>query len=218
MREPSRTVFCEDALGWLKAQGTLQGCSLITSLPDVSELGTVSLETWKSWFKNAARATLAACPDDGVCIFYQTDIKKAGTWVDKGYLVQVAAEAEGSALLWHKVVCRVPPGNTTHGRPAWAHMLCFSRGLRADLARATPDVLPSGGEMTWARAIGLEACTTLVRYVRDQAKSRTVVDPFCGVGTVLAVSNALGLDAVGVELNKKRARKAKSLTVTLPER
>jgi tRNA G10 N-methylase Trm11 len=40
-----------------------------------------------------------------------------------------------------------------------------------------------------------------------------VVDPFCGVGTVLAVANETGLDAIGVELNRKRARKARTLTV-----
>jgi cobalt-zinc-cadmium efflux system outer membrane protein len=33
------------------------------------------------------------------------------------------------------------------------------------------------------------------------------VDPFCGHGTVLAVSNAMGLDSIGVELGGKRARR-----------
>jgi tRNA G10 N-methylase Trm11 len=39
-----------------------------------------------------------------------------------------------------------------------------------------------------------------------------VVDPFCGHGTILAVANEHGLDAVGVELSAKRARKARRLT------
>jgi tRNA G10 N-methylase Trm11 len=40
-----------------------------------------------------------------------------------------------------------------------------------------------------------------------------VVDPFCGVGTVLAVANAHGLDALGVEKHRKRAEQARALLV-----
>jgi hypothetical protein len=50
-----------------------------------------------------------------------------GVWVDKAYLVQNAAEQTGHALLWHKLVARVPPGVTTFGKPSYHHMLCFSR-------------------------------------------------------------------------------------------
>jgi tRNA G10 N-methylase Trm11 len=44
-----------------------------------------------------------------------------------------------------------------------------------------------------------------------------VFDPFCGVGTVLAVANALGLDALGVEKSRKRCEQARALTVTTAE-
>ena len=44
-----------------------------------------------------------------------------------------------------------------------------------------------------------------------------IFDPFCGVGTVLAVANRLGLDAVGVEKNRKRAEDARALTVRADE-
>jgi tRNA G10 N-methylase Trm11 len=43
-----------------------------------------------------------------------------------------------------------------------------------------------------------------------------VVDPFCGLGSALAVANALGMDAIGVELSRKRAEKARELKVQLP--
>jgi tRNA G10 N-methylase Trm11 len=39
------------------------------------------------------------------------------------------------------------------------------------------------------------------------------VDPFCGRGTILAVANHCGLDAVGVEISRKRARKARRLAL-----
>jgi tRNA G10 N-methylase Trm11 len=40
-----------------------------------------------------------------------------------------------------------------------------------------------------------------------------VVDPFCGRGTVLAVANAMGFDALGVDLGAKRCRAARALVV-----
>ncbi|ATB30083.1 DNA methyltransferase [Melittangium boletus] len=210
-----RTVHCADALEWLAGQGVLTGCSLITSMPDLSEFPSFTLAEWKDWFVRTAGLVLSRCPDDGVTVFYQTDIKKDGTWVDKGYLVQKAAEQQGHALLWHKVVCRAPAGQVTFGRPAYSHLLCFSRGIRADLARSSADVLPQAGEVTWTRGMGVQACLAACRYVLANTPTRTIVDPFCGHGTVLAVANDLGLDAVGVELSNKRARKARALRMPL---
>lgn len=208
---PSRTVYREEAIGWLETQPTLAGASVITSMPDLSEIPALSLEAWERWFTEAARLIVDRTPPEGASIFYQTDVKKAGRWIDKGYLVQKGAEVAGGRLLWHKIVCRVPAGHVTFGRPAYAHLMAFSRGLDAHPGRSTADVLPELGEMTWARAIGLKACEVACAYVRDHTATRTVVDPFCGVGTVLAVANAMGLDAVGVELSTKRANRARAL-------
>jgi hypothetical protein len=208
-------VECADALVWLQGQPVLEGCSAITSLPDVSEFPELSLAEWKQWFIRAAVLVLSKVPAQGVAIFYQTDVKKDGAWVDKGYLISKAAEEAGCETLWHKVVCRRAPGTVTFGRPAYSHMLCFSRGIRVDLGKATPDVLPDAGEVTWTRGMGLQACLAACRFILEHTATRTVVDPFCGHGTVLAVANALGLDAVGVELSRKRAKKARALRVNL---
>jgi hypothetical protein len=211
---PQRSVWCEDALPWLERNAPLAGCSLITSLPDVSGLSGLGLEEWRRWFVHAAELVLAATPDDGVTIFYQTDIKRNGTWVDKGYLCQRAADARGAALLWHRIVCRKPAGQDNPGRPAYTHLLCFSRGVRDHSARAYPDVLGSTGQMLWSQAMGLAACRLACEYVRSHTTTRTIVDPFCGLGSVLAVANVLGLDAIGVELGRKRAQKARSLALS----
>lgn len=210
-----RTVECAEAVAWLTGREVLAGCSVVTSLPDVSEFPALSLAEWKQWFLRAAALVMARVPADGVAIFYQTDVKKAGAWVDKGYLVSRAAEEAGCEALWHKVVCRRPPGTVTFGRPAYSHLLCFSRGVRVDLGKATPDVLPEAGDVTWTRGMGVQACLAACRFIQEHTPTRTVVDPFCGHGTVLAVANALGLDAVGVELSRKRAKKARALRVTL---
>jgi hypothetical protein len=211
----TRTVHHADALVWLPAQPVLSGCSFITSLPDVSEFPALSLADWQTWFTDAATLVLSKCPDDGVTIFYQTDIKREGTWVDKGFLCQKAAEREGHALLAHKIVCRTPPGTATFGRPAYAHLLVFSKGVRFEVRRSTADVLPETGETTWTRGMGLAACRAACKIVLENTTTRTIVDPFCGHGTVLAVANDLGLAAIGVDHSRKCVKIARELTVNL---
>ena len=119
---PERTVWCEDALPWLERNTPLLGCSVITSLPDVSGFAGLGLPEWRGWFIAAAGLTLSATPDDGVTIFYQTDIKRDGSWVDKSYLCHRAAEQQGASLLWHKIACRKPAGQVNLGRPAYSHL------------------------------------------------------------------------------------------------
>ncbi len=201
-----------DGVQWLKAAAPLAPTqAIITSLPDSSELPRLGFEGWREWFVETAAICCQSVADDAVCVFFQTDIKKDGLWVDKGFLVQLGAERAGSGLLWHKVVCRAPAGTTTFGRPAYAHLLCFSRSLRLLPGQSSADVLPELGAMPWARAMGTAACAAACRFLLAHTSCRGVVDPFCGIGTLLAVANEHGLDAVGVEISGKRARKAEAL-------
>jgi len=207
-----RTIHCTDGVAWLERQRFDEGVAVITSLPDVSEL-TLGFEAWREWFSETTRLVCERLHPRGVAVFFQTDIKRDGRWVDKAYLVQRGAERAGSSQLFHKVVCRAPVGMTTFGRPAYAHLLAFSRDLRVEPGESTADVLPRLGEMPWARAMGVEACEAAVTFVKERAQAKVVVDPFCGLGTVLAVANRHGLEAIGVELSRKRAEKAQTLEV-----
>ena len=89
-------------------------------------------------------------------------------------------------------------------------MICVSRQRRLSPGAATPDVIGSLGKMSWSRAMGTHACDAAVRFVAS-LELRTIVDPFCGLGSVLAAANAQGLDAIGVELSRRRAAKARAL-------
>jgi hypothetical protein len=205
----TRTVHCGDGVAFL-ATRLDDACAIITSLPDHSELPALGVAGWRAWFVATVALACRAVGDDAVAIFYQTDVKHDGRWVDKGHLVMCGADDAGSHVLWHKVVCRVPPGQVTFGRPAYAHLICVSRSRRVAPGASTADVLPALGEMTWSRAMGGAACEVAVRFAASIG-ARTVVDPFCGLGSVLAVANAHGLDAVGVELSKRRAKKARGM-------
>ncbi len=203
----SRVVHCGDGVAWLAA-ASLDGCAVVTSMPDHSEM-TLGFDGWRAWFIDTAALICRRLPDEGVAIFYQTDVKWEGRQVDKGYLVSRGAEIAGSACLFHKIVCRTAPGGVTYGRPAYAHLLAFSRDRRLEPGRSTADVLPRLGDMPWARAMGVDACTAAARFLVAEQAATTVVDPFCGHGTMLAVANQHGLDAIGVELSRKRAEKAR---------
>ena len=210
---PGRTVIQAEAIAWMASAPAPEGASVVTSLPDTSELPALGFDAWRSWFVGAARAVIRWVPGDMVAVFYQSDIRREGAWIDKGYLVMRAAEEEQASLLWHKIVCRRPPGTVALGRPSYSHMLCVARAARTGVRSPGPDVLPDAGPMSWSRAMGLTACRVACRYLRDETGTRVVVDPFCGRGTSLAVANSMGLDAIGVDLGALRCRAARALVL-----
>lgn len=209
MSAPARTVIQGDGVGFLSRGRLPDDYSIFTSLPDHSELPALGVAGWRTWFIETVALACRALADEAVAVFYQTDVKHDGRWIDKGHLVMLGADAAGSHLLWHKVVCRVAPNTTTFGRPAYAHLLAVSRTRRLSPSASTPDVLPTLGEMSWSRAMGSAACDIAIAFLASTG-ARTVVDPFCGQGTALAAANAHGLDAIGVELSRRRAAKART--------
>ncbi len=210
-REPTREVLQGDGVAWLAATPLPPTQALVTSLPDVSELASRDLGAWRRWFVDTVRLACTQVAESAVAVFFQSDIRHEGLWVDKGALVAQGAEGAGAACLFHKVVCRAPAGTPTQGRPGYAHLQAFSRGLRLPRALPGPDVLPALGEMSWPRAMGTAACEEVCRFLLASTGCRVVVDPFCGLGTMLAVANGYGLDAIGVERSAKRAAAARVL-------
>ncbi len=210
----ARTVHQDDALDWLARNRPLVGASVITSLPDTSELPELSLEDWQGWFVRAAALTMSSVDDQGAAIFFQSDIRHRGVWIDKAALVQTAAAASGMKLLFHKIVCRKPPGTSSQGRATYSHLLAFARVVRPP-RRPTPDVLPDAGFVAGRKAMGTAACLLACRYILEETTTRTVVDPFCGWGTALAVANALGMAAVGVDRSARMCRRARALALRI---
>jgi hypothetical protein len=213
---PARSVVQAEALAWLAENAAAPGDAVITSLPDVSELPALGpgLDGYKAWIVDAAARVMSWTTADMPSLFFQSDVRHRGVWLDKAFLVQLAAERAGASLIFHKIVCRHAPGTLTQGRASYSHLLAFTRGPTLVPRKPSADVLPDAGEMPWSRAMGTRACEAACKFLLDETQAKRVVDPFCGKGTVLAVANALGLAALGVELSAKRCRAARTLRVT----
>ena len=140
-------VICGDGVAFL-ATSLPADHAIVTSLPDHSELPALGVDGWKRWFIDVCALACRAVADDGIAIFYQTDVKHDGRWIDKGHLVMCGADAAGSHALWHKIVCRVRPGTTTFGRPAYTHFIYTSRTRHLTPNASTPNVLPELDNMT----------------------------------------------------------------------
>ena len=210
---PLREIVCADAIAWMQARGRIEGACAVTSLPDVSELGK-SLPVWREWFLGAVRLVVNAVPDDSAALFFQSDIKRDGTWIDKGAMVIRAAGDAGARVLFHKIVCRRPPGTLTQGRPGFTHLIAVSWAMKCPDILLIPDVITDAGRALWVRAMGVRAAAHAVRFARDQVGAKLIFDPFCGVGTIPAVANALGLGALGIELARKRCEQSREQTVS----
>ena len=103
------------------------------------------------------------------------------------------------------------------GRPGYTHLIAVSRAMKCPEVLPIPDVIADAGRQPWVRAMGVRAAAHAVRFARDHVRAKVVFDPFCGVGTVLAVANALGLDALGVEKAKKRCEQSRALSINPAE-
>ena len=84
-----------------------------------------------------------------------------------------------------------------------------------------PDVAFKGSKL-WVRGMDLRAVDDAMRFLSSQLDAggtgsavRAVLDPFCGVGSVLAGANAYGMAALGVDISPRRCREARDMEVHL---
>ncbi|MEZ4846097.1 MAG: SAM-dependent methyltransferase [Bdellovibrionota bacterium] len=207
-----KQIIHADAIEWLNTN-ELKDVSIITSLPDISEFPKLTITAWKNWFIETAKLVMTKCSSEGITIFYQSDIKRDGIWIDKSFLLQQAAEQIHQTLIMHKIVCRVPAGINTQTKVGYSHLLCFSQAPNPTLIKSCTDVLPEAGETTWERGMGINVCKLACEMVKNHTVTRTILDPFCGHGGVLEVANQLGLNAIGIDHKLKNTLIAQNFSV-----
>ena len=216
---------------------------VVTSAPDVSELSASnggrapSPEAYGEWLESMASTVVSRLPEDGVAVFYQTDVRvvyndDSFSYVDKSYHVIAGARAAGGKVVWHRIALKSAPGTPSTGmNPMYTHVVCCSgpRGAPSFHQRPNglggpaqmPDVL-TRGPCEWKRGtdpvVAYYICAYIAAHAAPCATTRTIVDPFCGTGCILACANLVGLDALGNDYSPKRCKVARTLVATRTSR
>jgi hypothetical protein len=171
----------------------------------------LTAKPYEEFFRRAAKTCLQAVRDDGYCIFLQTDRKHHG-WIDKGFFLTDEAYQLGFHMVWKKISLTRDVGKADLFRPTYSMMYCFTK--KGKVGKVFPDVVLSG-EKTYTHGFGVDAVSLGVEYAKSQGVKK-VVDPFCGSGTTLAVANAYGLEATGIEISKRYCEMSRKLKLDLP--
>ncbi len=127
--------------------------------------------SYETWFQEACELLFSKVAPGQFAIFYQTDIKmvegaqvrvrergpalsrspraiQVQRWLDKSFLVSLAARVCGFTLLFRKVVpfsSAFGSKSVKFGRPSYSHVLCFARDGGCSVSKgAWPDVSPRG--------------------------------------------------------------------------
>lgn len=200
---PKREVNQADAFEWLR-EHTGAADALVVVLPDAMEVG-MEVNDWAGWFGNAASACFEAAHGKPK-VFVQTDRLYNGQWIDKHLLIDNQRGFE--SLTWHKVALRRDPEKIDIHRPTWSHMLAYGGrpGVRL------PDVVYSGRPL-WRDGVGVRTSRFIMRWL-EMNGVRSILNPFCGVGTLLAAANERGMDSMGCDLDEERVQLARSVTIT----
>lgn len=204
----SREIICGDGLEWLESTG--QACSFVTSPPLAHEMGW-ELDDWVDFYVRAITAIFQRLQGNAPAVIYSTDQKHGGRWISSFELMMRAQERTGVRLLWHKIVLRREPGRIDIHRPGFSHMAAFGReGCRP--GKATADCLRRGAS-AYPNGMGLIPARLACEFAARPGLP--LVDPFCGMGTVPAVAEALGFDAIGIDIDPEQCERARKL-ILLP--
>lgn len=199
----AKEIVCADALDWLAGN---RAAAIVTSPPDAEEIGATPDE-WRAWFLGALAACFAA--SEGPVVVYVTDRKAGGRLHSKAGLVLRAAAEANAPQAWHKIALRREVGQTDIHRPTFSHLIAF--GARP--GAATPDVIRRGATL-YPNGTGLIAARVAVQWAAGaMRRGGAIVDPFCGRGTIPAVAEALGVPAIGVDLDPDQCRRAAALSL-----
>jgi hypothetical protein len=202
----SREIIVDDSLNYLSRVAVLP--NVVTGICDLDEID-MTMPDYLQFFKDIASLIFKKLDKQGYAIFIQTDRKFEGAWFDKSYMLTSIAMSYGCKLVWHKIVLHRDVDHTDLHRPCYAHMLCYT--YTGKPGAAFPDVLPVSKKM-YKNGTPLGAAKAAINFIRQNNKRNTkIVDPFVGQGTIVAVANSYGLDAIGIDIDPKQADLARGL-------
>jgi hypothetical protein len=171
--------------------------AVITSPPDAAEVD-MAPEAWEPWFRRAIDCCLVLAGDHPA-VFYVTDRRHEGRLYSKGAMVieeSMKYASVGQRVLWHKIALRRQVGAIDIHRPTYSHLIAVG-GPLCRPGSATPDVFERGRTL-YPNGMGFHAAYRALQYLETQGHG-TVYNPFCGMGTVLALADVMGMDSVGID-------------------
>lgn len=198
-----KELIVADGLEWLKEHKDVGG--IITSLPDYDEVD-MDYDTWYDWFSKGIRLCLESTSEHSYAIFYQTDRKLDGRIISKSHMVIDQIIRMGYKTVWHKVALRAGVGKVDLYRPGFTHMIAASK--KGKSGKSVPDVIERG-PMLYKNGMGMVAAQLAIDFVGRSTD--TIVDPFCGRGTVPVTAENMGYNAIGVDIDPKQIEYAKQL-------
>ena len=163
---------------------------------------------WIHWLKMSCLAIAGMMDEKSIVFFYQTNRKFEGSIIDKKNIITNEFLAMGFNLIHSKIVLKQEPETINLFRPTFTNFFSFSKSLGP--GKPSPDVIRCG-EMIYKNAMGYNACRFAVEYVKEKKVSDTILDPFCGRGSVLKIANDLGMKSMGIDIDIKQVEHAKNL-------
>lgn len=204
----SRKIITADSLEWLSTQKDGSIPNVITGICDLDEID-MDVNEYIKFFNKIGTLIFQKLNPAGYAIFIQTDRKYQREWIDKSYMLTDLAYKHGYKMVWHKIVLHRDVDKTDLHRPCYAHMLCYTK--TGTSGAATPDVIPVSGRL-YKNGTPIEAAVRAVEFVKRYTKAGPyILDPFVGQGTIPAVANAFGLNAVGIDIDATQAAKAEKM-------
>lgn len=200
-------ILCEDSYNYLKKAKDVK--AIITSLPDMEEV-SMDIENWTIWVKEISELIAECLSNEGVVFFYQTNRKLNGKVIDKKSIISNVFYEKGFSTIIDKIVLKQEVNTISLFRPGFTNLFAFSKKLKS--GKATSDVFPAG-EMLYKNAMGFNACQLAIDYIKRNVDTDVILDPFCGMGSVIKISKDCGYSAIGIDILPEMCDATKSILV-----
>ncbi len=191
------STYHGDAIEWLNNQIDNSLSTVITGLPDLSEITDYvsDMEGYKSFLNHIVTLIGNKVRDDQYIIFIQTDRRHNGVWIDKSFEIMKTMESIGIPLRFHKIVCSSKTLDLY--RVCYSHILCFSKTRKYSIPFR--DIIPASYK-TWANAVSITVLVELGKFLNKQGVTH-IIDPFAGYGTIGLVMRFLNIHSWNIELD-----------------